>query len=203
MVRARMSKRENESKLIAAAEALDEELHKFEEISERIRGAEMDSQKNLERLANSLKEVADCDERLGTKVRDLVAAIGAARERQQKQAETVSAKAQELQARTQIFQELITKYAELGTKAATLNGQVQEAFAARQQGTPEGDALATARLAEINEGTGALASEAEKVYTAADQAGFNDIARQADSLRQQLLSARNKLNLLSQKMPSA
>ena len=193
----------NPSPLIASAEALDEELHKFEQISERIRAAEMDSQKNLERLANSLKEIADADERLGGRVRELVGAIATAREKQQKQAEMVSQKAQELQARTQVFQELIQKYADLGTAAANLNTQVQEAFAARQTGTPEGDAVAAARLSEINDGTGNLAAEAEKVFTAADQAGFSDIARQADSLRQQLLSARNKLSLLSKKVPSA
>lgn len=200
---ARMSKQQKDSELVAAAAALDEELHKFEEISERIRTAEMDSQKNLERLANYLREIAETDERLGTRVRELVGAIAAAREKQQKQSEVVAARANELQGRTQVFQSLIQKYADLGTAAANLNAQVQEAFQARQSGTPEGEALAATRLSEINAGTGNLAAEAEKVVNAADEAGFTDIARQADSLRQQLLSARNKLNLLHQKLPSA
>ena len=80
---------------------------------------------------------------------------------------------------------------------------MQEAYQARQAGTAEGEALATARLTEINDGAGRLADEAQKVVTSADEAGFNDVSRQADSLRQQLLSARNKLNLLSKKVPSA
>ncbi|MDQ3262629.1 MAG: hypothetical protein M3Y59_03040 [Myxococcota bacterium] len=198
-----MSKSEKESELTSAASAVDEELLKFEELSERIRTAEMDSQKSLERFAGSLRDVADADERLGQKVRVLVTAIATARERQQKQAEMISNRAKELQARTQVFQGLIEQYAVLGTKAAELNQAVQQAYQSRQEGTAEGEATATVQLSEINEGTGRLAEEAEKVVTAADEAGFSDISRQADSLRQQLLSARNKLNLLSKKVPTA
>jgi len=40
------------------------------------------------------------------------------------------------------------------------------------------------------------------VFKAARQNEFEDIARQADLLRQQLLSARNKLNLLNIHSPS-
>lgn len=197
-----MSKQDR-PELVRAAEGVQVELEKFEELSERIRTATLDSQKNLERFANMLKDVADTDERLGNQVRTLVAAIADARERQQKQAELVSQRAQELQARTQVFQKLIEQYASLGAQAAQLNLQVQEAYQARQAGTAEGEAVATARLTEINEGAGSLAADAEKVVAAADEAGFSDIARQAESLRQQLLSARNKLNLLSKKVPSA
>lgn len=203
MVPLQMSKRERQSELAFAAEGVETELEKFEELSERIRTATLDSQKNLERFANMLKDVADTDERLGEKVRTLVSAIAQARERQQKQAELISQRAQELQQRTSVFQGLIEQYANLGSQAAQLNLQVQEAYQARQSGTAEGEALATARLGDINEGAGKLAEEAERVMNAADQAGFNDISRQADSLRQQLLSARNKLNLLSKKVPSA
>ncbi len=198
-----MSKSEKESELTSAAAAVDAELLKFEELSERIRTAEMDSQKSLERFAGSLRDVADADESLGQKVRVLVTAIATARERQQKQAEMISNRAKELQARTQVFQGLIEQYAVLGTKAAELNQAVQQAYQSRQEGTAEGEATATVQLSEINEGTGRLAEEAEKVVNAADEAGFSDISRQADSLRQQLLSARNKLNLLSKKVPSA
>lgn len=197
-----MSK-QDKSELARAAEGVEAELEKFEALSERIRTAPLDSQKNLERFANMLKDVADTDEQLGEKVRVLVNAIAQARERQQKQAELVSQRAQELQERTSVFQRLIEQYANLGAQAAQLNLQVQEAFQARQSGTAEGEAVATARLTEINDGAGALADEADKVVQAADQAGFSDISRQAESLRQQLLSARNKLNLLSKKVPSA
>jgi len=203
MVLLPMHKSEKESELTAAAAAVEDELQKFEALSERIRTAEMDSQKNLERFANSLRDVADADERLGQRVRILVTAIATARERQQKQAEMISNRAKELQARTQVFQGLIEQYAILGTKAAELNQAVQQAYQSRQTGTAEGEADATVKLSEINQGTGKLAEEAEKVVNAADAAGFSDISRQADSLRQQLLSARNKLNLLSKKVPSA
>jgi hypothetical protein len=41
-----------------------------------------------------------------------------------------------------------------------------------------------------------VADEAQGLATSANEADFSDIARQADSLRQQLLSARNKMSLL-------
>ncbi|HYO65861.1 MAG TPA: hypothetical protein VEU33_07255, partial [Archangium sp.] len=52
------------------------------------------------------------------------------------------------------------------------------------------------RMTEVAEGAGKLASDAE----AQD---FIDVSRDAESLRQQLLSARNRANLLQQKLHSA
>ena len=51
-------------------------------------------------------------------------------------------------------------------------------------------------LDALNERMGQVADEAQAVTGLAEEQDFTDIGRQADSLRQQLLSARNKLNLL-------
>ena len=132
-----MSKREKQSRLVDAAEALEAEVEKFEEVSERVRTAEFNSQKNLERAAGWFKEVTEIDDRMGQRVRDLIAAITEIRERQQKQAELVAARANELQSRTEIFQKLIHAYAALGQEAASLNLLVQEVYKLRQSGTAD------------------------------------------------------------------
>ena len=198
-----MSKREKQSRLVEAAEALETEVGKFEEVSERVRTAEFNSQKNLERAAGWFKEVTEIDDRMGQRVRELIAAITEIRERQQKQAELVAARANELQSRTEIFQKLIHAYAALGQEAASLNLLVQEVYKLRQSGTAEGEAETAAKLGQITSGAEKLAGEAEKVATDASESGFGDIARQVEALRQQLLSARNKLNLLNEKVPRA
>ncbi len=52
------------------------------------------------------------------------------------------------------------------------------------------------KLEALMERMADLAARAEGLASAADEKDFGDVARQADSLRQQLLSARNKLGLL-------
>jgi hypothetical protein len=67
----------------------------------------------------------------------------------------------------------------------------------RQQAkTPEENAALATTFQALQDRMTEVATEAEALSTAADQKEFHDIARQADSLRQQLLSARNKMGLL-------
>ncbi|HSD18405.1 MAG TPA: hypothetical protein VLC54_00060 [Anaeromyxobacter sp.] len=48
-----------------------------------------------------------------------------------------------------------------------------------------------------------LIADAESIARASVEQGFEDLSRQADGLRQQLLSARNKLNLLDARIERA
>jgi hypothetical protein len=62
--------------------------------------------------------------------------------------------------------------------------------------TPEENTELLGTLDALNERMGQVAEEAQSVTQVADEQDFTDVGRQADSLRMQLLSARNKLVLL-------
>ncbi|RKG84465.1 hypothetical protein [Corallococcus terminator] len=201
-----MSKRDtpSPSELVSAAQALDAELLRFEALAGQLQDAPLTSEKHLERASRTLKELADLDDALRVRVGALVQAITGVRTRQQTQADAVNARAQELQRRTEVFKDLLTRYGGLGQSAADLNGRMQQFSALRQQEsrTAEEDAQLTAVFNSLQERMAEVADEAATLAGAADADHFSDIARQADSLRQQLLSARNKLGLLHQSLSS-
>jgi uncharacterized protein YoxC len=194
-----MSKRDKtpSSPLVAAAEALETQLTRFENLAEQLRKAPLNSEKSLERASKLLRDVAEMDQQLNGSVGALVTAVTAARDRQHTQAEAVNARAQELQERAETFKTLLERYGALGKSAAELNQSMQD-FAVRrsqaQAGQPNDELIAS--LDALFERMGQVAEEAEAVSKLAEEKDFNDVGRQAESLRQQILSARNKLNLL-------
>ncbi|NNC22264.1 hypothetical protein HRD49_42170 [Corallococcus exiguus] len=199
-----MSKRDTppSSELVSAAQSLDAELLRFEALSEQLKEAPLTSEKHLERASKTLKDLADLDDALRMRVGALVQAITGVRNRQQAQADAVNVCAQELQQRTEVFKELLTRYGALGQSAADLNGRMQEFAALRQQATrtAEEDARLTEVFTALQARMAEVADDAATLTLAAEEAKFTDIGRQADSLRQQLLSARNKLGLLHQSL---
>lgn len=199
-----MSKRDTppSSELVSAAEALDAELLRFEALAGQLQEAPLTSEKQLERASKTLKDLADLDDALRMRVGALVQAITGVRTRQQTQADAVNACAQQLQRRTEVFKDLLTRYGALGQSAADLNGRMQEFAALRQQATrtAEEDARLTSVFTSLQDRMAEVADEAATLSRAADADRFADIGRQADSLRQQLLAARNKLGLLHQSL---
>ncbi|NPD30042.1 hypothetical protein D7Y27_42280 [Corallococcus sp. AB004] len=199
-----MSKRDTppSSELVSAAQSLDAELLRFEALSEQLKEAPLTSEKHLERASKTLKDLADLDDALRMRVGALVQAITGVRNRQQAQADAVNVCAQELQLRTEVFKELLTRYGALGQSAADLNGRMQEFASLRQQATrtAEEDARLTEVFTALQARMAEVADDAATLTIAAEEAKFTDIGRQADSLRQQLLSARNKLGLLHQSL---
>ncbi|HYH96479.1 hypothetical protein [Hyalangium sp.] len=206
MVAALMSKRDKSpsSELVAAAEALDAQLTRFESLADQFRKSPLNSEKSLERASKLLQDVAEQDQQLNASVSALVAAVTATRDRQQVQAESVNARAQELQQRADTFKSLLDRYGALGQSAAELNQRMQEFAAQRAQAqTAEQSTEVLATLDALNERMGQVADEAQAVTRLSEEQDFTDIGRQADSLRQQLLSARNKLQLLRKGLSSS
>jgi hypothetical protein len=185
-----MSKRDKSpsSELVAAAEALESQLTRFESLADQLRKAPLNSEKSLERASKLLRDVAEQDQVLNASVSALVAAVTAARDRQQVQAEAVNARAEELQRRAETFKALLERYGALGGSAAELNLRMQEFAAQRAKAqTPEQSAELMGTLDALNERMGQVAEEAQSVVRLAEEQDFTDVGRQADSLRQQLL----------------
>lgn len=195
------------SSLVDAALSFDAALERFAELAEGLRKGPLDSRRNLERAADTLREVASTEEELATRAQQLMAALAKARDIQQAQAEAVRARAEEIQTRTMVLRELLVRYEALGTSARELNVLGQKLAGTR----PAPDALSDAEqagtwrmgLKELFEKMTDVAGGAEELMEHARRDQFEDIARQADSLRQQLLAARNKVNLLQSSIGAA
>ncbi len=198
-----MSNKKEPSTLLAAAEAFDTELARFGHLAETARTGTLGSQKALERAAETLKEIADCEEQMQARAHALMAALGAARTQQESHAALVSERAEEVRRRTTVYAELLQQFQALGQDAAELNGMGQRLSARKREAgaSSAGADLArdpelTTGLRELSERMGAVAERAQALAAAARAADFEDVWRQADSLRQQLLAARNKVVLL-------
>jgi len=195
------------SPLIAAAEAFDEALARFASLTEALRKGPLESSRGLDRAAEMLREVATCEEELQARAQLLVAALGSSREAQQAQAELVRAQALEIQVRSQTYAELLGRFEGLGKDAVELNALAQ-AVAARQRSAAQsmaGDDLRSlvAELDVLQTRMTAVAAGGEGLATDARGARFEELARQFESLRQQLLAARNKIGLLREALRQA
>ena len=193
--------RDETSPLLAAAQAFDAELARFAHLTETARRGTLSSQKALERAAEMLKDVTDCEEQMQAHARALMAALAAARDQQEGQAALVSQRAEELRQRTVIYGDLLQRFQTLGQDAAELNAMGQRLSLKQREGG--GSEAERARDPELATGLRALsermtgvAERARALELAAREADFEDVARQADSLHQQLLAARNKVVLL-------
>jgi methyl-accepting chemotaxis protein len=200
-----MSKRpqSESSELVAAATAIEEELRKFETMAEEVRSSPLRSQKQLEKMGKLLNQVADCDERMVANMRLLLGVLNKWRDRQQALATEVNSRAQELQDRTRVYQELMQRFGGLGQEAGALSTQMQEVAGMTQQGQPMKAEEIISSLQMVNERMTQVADNAGKLASDAEAHDFLDVSRDAESLRQQLLAARNRANLLQQKLHPA
>ena len=196
-----MTSKNDPSPLLAAAQAFDAELERFGHLAEAARKGPLGSQKALERAAETLKEIADCEEQMQARARTLMAALGAAREQQEAQAALVSQRAEEIRERTSVYGELLRQFQALGQDAVELNGMGQRLSAKKRDSGATASEMArdpelAAGLHELSDRMASVVTRAQELATAARDADFEDVSRQADSLRQQLLAARNKVVLL-------
>jgi methyl-accepting chemotaxis protein len=186
---------EGRAPLTEAAAALEAELGRFEELSNAARKVPLDSEKNLGRAARALAETADSQERTAALVRALVEAINRARDHQQQTAEVLLARAEELKAQTENLEALLDRFKTLGADAREIQALVQQAS---ERGAARDIEGAVAILDQARQKIDAIAIRATDLASDAKEKGIGDVEREADSLRQQLLAARNKLGLLQQ-----
>jgi hypothetical protein len=180
------------SELMVAAATFDAQLARFAELADTARQGPLNSQKNLQRAAQAFQEIGDAEKRLGVSAQELVAALTAARKTQESQAQAIQERAQEIARRTAVAADLLKRYGAIGEKAAELNQLVLDLAAKKSDGAAaSGEVLPVlgqvrARLAEVLEG-------ALHLVTAAREADFQDIAGEADSLRDQVTAADGKI----------
>ncbi|MET0595076.1 MAG: hypothetical protein ABW133_20420 [Polyangiaceae bacterium] len=180
-----------ESELMVAAATFDEQLTRFAALAEKARTGPLNSQKNLQRAARAFQEIGEAEKKLGTAAQELVAALNAARQMQEQQAQAIQERAQEIARRTAVAADLLKRYGAIGEKAAELNALVLDLATKKTNGSPSEEVLpllgqVRARLAEVIEGATALVA-------ASRECDFEDIAGEARSLHQQVSAADAKI----------
>ena len=191
------TKKKQPGKLLEAAMALEEELGRMGTVAREAQRIPLDSERNLERTQEKLAELGTVDERLQPLVNGLMVAVNEMVQEQQAQAAAITARAEELQRRREVFQQLMAGYAAVGRATQELNTFVQAFAGSASKADDQAPSAEIPSLEVIQTMITQLIESAREVFLAARQNEFEDVARQADLLRQQLLSARNKLNLLT------
>jgi hypothetical protein len=190
--------------LVAAAEAFESSLQRFAGLAEALRKTRIDGQRGIERAGQTLQEITDCEQVLQEHAQGLIAALGAVRAAQQQQAEAITVRAEEIKRQNDVYVALMSRYEELGKETAKLNASAQELGAVAR--TPEEmvrDQMLPARLDDLQARMTATGGVAEALAADAGAAGFDELSRKVDSLRQQILATRNKIGLLREALARA
>ena len=179
-----MPKPEDTNALSEAALALDRELRRFDELSAQATRIKLTTEKSVERATEALTRAAECQDRIHAHVQQLVAAVGAARLKQETDAAALMRRAEQIAARRNEFADVLQRMAGLGQMAK----EVQDSLRAGPSG-----------IEDVQGRMQTIAEEAADIARVAGEKEMEDVARQADVLRQQILAALNKVALLAGK----
>jgi hypothetical protein len=179
-----MTKDQVSSMLSEAAIALASELRRFEELADQAARVNLNTEKNLQRATEALTRAAESQDRIQGHVQQLVAAVAAARQKQESDAAALLERAARISDRRKEFVDILQRMAGLGRLAA----EIQDAL----RGGPGVGQDVPDRMQQI-------ADAAADIVQIARDREMEEVARQADVLRQQVLAAKNKLALLAGK----
>ena len=125
-----MPKPEDTNALSEAALALDRELRRFDELSAQATRIKLTTEKSVERATEALTRAAECQDRIHAHVQQLVAAVGAARLKQETDAAALMRRAEQIAARRKEFADVMQRMAGLGQMAK----EVQDSLRAGPSG---------------------------------------------------------------------
>lgn len=185
------TRKEGSSTLVSSAQSLEAEVRRFEEIVAEGQRLEMTSDKTLQRARTLLESCAECEQRMASQLQAFVVAMQEMQERQRGCMEAVVGLAERVQGRVAERNALLDRFAALGVKAGEINAPIASVAEVPEDG-PAPPALLAA-LAQVVARTEEIVGEAELVAKDARAADWIDIAREADTLKQQIQSARNKV----------
>jgi hypothetical protein len=183
--------------LTEAALVLERELGRFEELTTAARRTPIDTRKGIERAAKTTAEAAEGQERVNASLHALVEAINAARERHEANVAALQARGDEIRRRADDLGALYERYSALGEEGRAINQLVQEAAVMQREATtPSLLRELVVAIEGIEERMSKLVEGARELHQASIAASISEVAEQADSLRQQVAAAKNKMGLL-------
>lgn len=168
------------SPLVLAAQELEDELRRCEQVVEEASKLRLNSEKNIGRAAQALKTASDARERMAGQVNGLLAAINVAHGRMQDVAARMEARAVEIQSRLARMETLRAGTEEVGASLRELSEFARGTKDARQ---------ILERLAPVEE-------RVAKAFEEARSEGFEDVAHDIAGMREMLATMRRKLQSL-------
>jgi hypothetical protein len=184
-------KRKPTSPLLEAAQAFDDELTSYTNLSEAFQRAPLSSSKHLERVNELLGQIAASEQRLAACGQRLAEAVSGAREHQEGHAKLTLERIPEVKTRMEHLRALLAQFEDLGKQAGALN---QTAVSLGKGGAESGGEQ-IGGVRDLAAQMQSLSVRASELAAAAKQADFEELGARAHALHQQLLSAHHKLKL--------
>ena len=184
------SKKSTETPLAKAAAALEGELLEYEKFVAEVKRMSLDNEKAMHRAKDLLEHCAAGEQRMAERLQAFAGAMQDVQVRQQSCIGEAVAAAEKIQERIQNRSSLLERFSALGERARALNEPVA-ALEAKEGEANAQDLLKT--LGDVAAATEAVVSEADTLGADANADDWQDIAREANTLKQQLQSARNKI----------
>jgi hypothetical protein len=177
--------------LTAAAAEFERELAHYEKIAAELSRNPVRSQKTLARTQKLLTESAECEQALGVRLRALLEAMNGARDKQQQAMEQTLAAARSLEARAVEFSQLIERVAALGTRARETSEPAMQALTESKESDQGG--LLMRSLEQLSDRMQAIIKDADQIARDAETGDWPDVARDVQSLKQQVIAAHGKV----------
>lgn len=174
---------------------LDSDFAEMERLAAELQRLDIETESGLERARKLLTRFSECGQRVGTGVPVLARTLEEARGRAEKAAETVFARAGDIQKRQQEADRLLERFNSLGEMVGKINAMVTQL---RKPGgaklSDEERAMIARHMPEINVQLGKLIDEARKLKEDSHAANMKSLEKNAESLLQSMQAMSRKLN---------
>jgi hypothetical protein len=185
-----MSSKPVHSPLVDAAQALAEELERFASLVAAGVRERLDSARSLDRAGGALKQIPEVQDGIRERLLVLAEAFEGARRMQEELADRAQARALEITARVTELQALLAAQAALAEETREVNTFARD-VAALDRSQPD----AAEGLEQLASRIAGIVERASELSTRAREAGFPELSRTSDSLRQQILALKNRIVL--------
>jgi hypothetical protein len=189
-----------EGPLVKAATLLEQELARYEEHTSEAKRLEIASEKGLLKSKSVLEACAATEQKMREHMQAFAAAMQEMQTRQQACVDETLAMAKRIEERIHDRQALLERFGALGARAREVDEPVKEVMQRKADGAKDSELLGA--LSEVIARTDSVLEDAEAVAKDAQGRGWEDIAREAMALKQQLQSARNKVMQAQRDMAS-
>jgi ABC-type transporter Mla subunit MlaD len=167
--------------LVRAAQALEDDLERFEDSSKAVRKIHLDSEKHLARAQKELADALTLPERLADHLRAVASALAGMQARQQASLDSLAGVAADIERRKRRLEEHMQAFAALGKSASDASELLQS----------EGERPAV--LEGLMAGLAKISEDARALLEKARSDDFPEVAREADSLHQRMAALRRRL----------
>jgi hypothetical protein len=192
--------KKSEGPLVKAAAQLEAELARYEEHVTEAKKLEIASEKGLQKSKTILEACAATEQKMREHLQTFAAAMQDMQRRQQECVDGTLATAKRIEERRAIVDALLERFGALGTRAREVDEPVKAVMQRKAEGAKDSELLGA--LGEVISRTDSVLEDAEAVAKDAQERGWEDIAREAMALKQQLQSARNKVMQTQRDMAS-